>query len=391
MPAIREDVQRCGTCGEEKAQRFMAVGNLCLRCSREGMTIPSGSPLAKWRADVLQCQDCRERKTAPAFVIPGLCQRCIIAQLEAEPEELADEAGVSNVNVDIAGRSTAAVLELLEGGNLPPWRRGFEYAKPRNGITERQYQGTNYWTTLTEQMLNGWKDSRWLTENQTRKAGGRVKDGEIPTDIHFSKFQPRVTGDGKMRLYIFRTHRIYNVEQTEGVDFTMMSTFPQWGTPPSNSVEEAERIIDEMPNKPAIHRLPVMTHPARYWIVKDLIEVPQPELFDSWERYYETMFHELSHSTGHTSRLGRFGDDSAERNLHEYGLEELIAEMTAAMLCDKAGIGQETLGNAAAYIKSWRDTIKADLHIFMQASHAAQKALDYISPPDGGRPGGGNG
>ena len=384
MPAIREDVQRCGTCGEEKAQRYMAVGNLCLRCSREGMTIPSGSPLAKWRADVLQCQDCRERKTAPAFAIPGLCRRCIIAQLEAEPEELADEAGVSNVNVDIAGRSTAAVLELLDGGNLPPWRMGFEYAKPRNGVTGNQYQGTNYWTTLTEQMLNGWKDSRWLTENQTRKAGGRVKDGEIPTEIHYSRFQPRVTGDGKMRFYIFRTHRIYNVEQTDGVDFTMMSTFPQWEKSPFNPVEKAERIINAMPNKPAIHRLPVMTHPARYWIVRDLIEIPKPELFDSPERYYEIMFHELAHSTGHQSRLGRFGDDSAEGILHQYGLEELIAEMTAAMLCDKAGIGQETLENAAAYIKSWRDTIKADLHIFMQASHAAQKALDYISPPDGG-------
>ena len=391
MPAIREDVQRCGTCGEEKAQRYMAVGNLCLRCSREGMTIPSGSPLQKWRADVLQCQDCRERKTAPAFAIPGLCRRCIIAQLEAEPAELADEAGVSNVNVDIAGRLTATVLELLEGGNLPPWRMGFEYAKPRNGITGKQYQRTNYWTTLTEQMLNGWKDSRWLTEKQTRKAGGRVKDGETPTEIHYSRFQPRVTNDGKMRYYIFRTYRIYNVEQTEGVDFTMMPPFPQWGKPPSNPVEEAERIIDAMRNKPAIHRLPVMTHTARYWLVRDLIEVPEPELFDSWERYYETMFHELSHSTGHQSRLGRFGEDSTERNLHEYGLEELIAEMTAAMLCDKAGIGQETLENAAAYIKSWRDTIKADIHLFMQASHAAQKALDYISPPDDGRPGGGNG
>ena len=391
MPAIREDVQRCGTCGEEKAQRYMAVGNLCLRCSREGMTIPSSSPLAKWRADVLQCQDCRERKTAPAFAIPGLCRRCIIAQLEVEPAELADEAGVSNVNVDIAGRLTAAVMKLLDNGNLPPWRMGFEYAKPRNGITGKHYQRTNYWTTLTEQMLNGWKDSRWLTENQTRKAGGRVKDGEIPTEIHYSRFQPRVTGDGKMRYYIFRTYRIYNVEQTEGVDFTMMPTFPQWGKSDSNPVEEAERIIDEMPNKPAIHWLPVMTHPARYWIVRDLIEIPEPDLFDSRARYYEIMFHELAHSTGHQSRLGRFVDDSAEGILHQYGLEELIAEMTAAMLCDKAGIGQETLENAAAYIKSWRDTIKADIHLFMQASHAAQKALDYISPPDGGRPGGGNG
>ena len=139
-----------------------------------------------------------------------------------------------------------------------------------------------------------------------------------------------------------------------------------------------------MPNKPAIHRLPVITHPARYWIVRDLIEIPKPELFDSPERYYEIMFHELAHSTGHQSRLGRFGDDSAEEILHQYGLEELIAEMTAAMLCEKAGIGQETLENTAAYIKSWRDTIKADLHIFMQASHAAQKAFDYISPPDDG-------
>lgn len=207
MLAIRADVQRCGTCGEEKEQRYMAVGNLCLRCSREGMAIPPGSPLDKWRAEVLQCQDCRERKTAPAFAIPGLCRRCIIAQLEEEPEELddddddaVDDADVTNANVDLAGRLTAAVLKLLEGGKLPPWRMGFEYAKPRNGITGKEYHGTNHWTTLMEQRLNGWKDNRWLTEKQARKSGGRVNDGEIPTKIYYSGSRPKVTADGKVRF-----------------------------------------------------------------------------------------------------------------------------------------------------------------------------------------------
>lgn len=171
----------------------------------------------------------------------------------------------------------------------------------------------------------------------------------------------------------------------------MKKTFPNWGKTLFNPVEEAERIIGAMRNKPVIHWLTVMTHSARYWNRKDLIEIPEPDLFDSRARYYDTMFHELAHSTGHQSRLGRFEEDSTERDLHEYGREELIAEMTAAMLCEKAGIGQETLENAAAYIRSWHDTIKADRHIFMQASHAAQKALDYISPPDAGRRSRGNG
>jgi antirestriction protein ArdC len=66
-----------------------------------------------------------------------------------------------------------------------------------------------------------------------------------------------------------------------------------------------------------------------------------------------------------------FGSDS-------YPKEELIAEMTAAMLCDVAGIEQKTLENSAAYLKTWIARLRSDSRLLVSASSHAQKAADFI-------------
>jgi len=66
----------------------------------------------------------------------------------------------------------------------------------------------------------------------------------------------------------------------------------------------------------------------------DVASMPSPEWFMSGEDYYGALFHEMTHSTGHESRVGRkailkpngFGS-------HAYSQEELVAEMTSAFLC----------------------------------------------------------
>ncbi len=79
--------------------------------------------------------------------------------------------------------------------------------------------------------------------------------------------------------------------------------------------------------------------------------MPKKDSFDSEAEYYGALFHEMTHSTGHQTRLGRegitegntFGDES-------YSKEEMIAEMGAAFLCAYANIAPATLTNSAAYI-----------------------------------------
>ena len=97
------------------------------------------------------------------------------------------------------------------------------------------------------------------------------------------------------------------------------------------------------------------------------------------EAFYSTAFHELTHSTGHASRLARkdllefhrFGDAS-------YSREELVAEMGAAMLSAVAGIHQTTVPQSAAYLASWLKVLRGDSRMIVTAAAQAQKAADMI-------------
>src|SRR2546422_10156408 len=106
-----------------------------------------------------------------------------------------------------------------------------------------------------------------------------------------------------------------------------------------------------MPNRPMIEH---KCDRAYYDCFSDFIQIPRREQFESPEGYYSTLFHEMSHSTGHSSRLARpeilqpgvMGSQS-------YSREELVAEMGAAFLCGHCGIGNKTVDNSASYVASW--------------------------------------
>jgi len=112
---------------------------------------------------------------------------------------------------------------------------------------------------------------------------------------------------------------------------------------------------------------------------RDSVGMPARGLFHSSEEFYSTLFHELTHSTGHTSRVGREGIEQLNKfGSESYSREELIAEMGAAMLCGVTGIAPATLENSAAYLKTWIARLKSDSKLIVQAASAAQKAADYI-------------
>lgn len=95
------------------------------------------------------------------------------------------------------------------------------------------------------------------------------------------------------------------------------------------------------------------------------------------------LFHELTHATGHESRLNRKGVAGSEGEWSSFGStpyakEELVAEMGAAFLCGQAGIVERTLDNSAAYVKSWLARLKDDVKLVVQGAAQAQKAADFI-------------
>jgi antirestriction protein ArdC len=135
-----------------------------------------------------------------------------------------------------------------------------------------------------------------------------------------------------------------------------------------------------MPRRPEIKR---GLDRAYYSPGGDFVGMPSPEQFKSGEDYYSVLFHELTHSTGHESRLNRKGVSGADGQWSAFGSqsyskEELVAEMGAAFLCGQAGIVERTLDNSAAYIKSWLSRLKDDPRLVVQAAAQAQKAADFI-------------
>ena len=168
-----------------------------------------------------------------------------------------------------------------------------------------------------------------------------------------------------------RFYFVFNVSQCDGI-----KNIPAPVETPQTKPTKPDEIIAQMPNRPAIKHS--MTQ-AFYSPREDVIGMPDRERFDSEADYYGTIYHELTHSTGHVSRLNRptltesqgFGSDP-------YCKEELIAEMGAAFLCGQAGIAERTMENSAAYIQNWLEALQNDKKLIVQAAAQAQKAADFI-------------
>ncbi len=91
------------------------------------------------------------------------------------------------------------------------------------------------------------------------------------------------------------------------------------------------------------------------------------------EHYYSTLFHEVTHWTGHKSRLDRLSDRSREG----YAFEELIAELGAAYQCRIFGIDLEPRADHAKYLGGWLKALKDDKRFIFKAAAAAQKAIGF--------------
>lgn len=112
----------------------------------------------------------------------------------------------------------------------------------------------------------------------------------------------------------------------------------------------------------------------------DVLNMPDIKQFDNPQDYYSVLFHELTHATGHKTRLAR--PEIMELTSYgskAYGTEELTAEMGAAFLTAYCDIGiQNVTENNAAYINSWLKIIKEDKKMVFKAAAAAQKAVNHI-------------
>jgi antirestriction protein ArdC len=263
---------------------------------------------------------------------------------------------------------TELVIKELESG-VAPWHKPWRSPPPSNLISKKPYRGINVFLLA----LTGYGSEYWLTCRHAQALGGNIRKGEHGTRIVFWKFGTfrTETADGETeerKSAVLRYYTVFNLEQTEGLGALLT-------VPPAVPIESAEGIVQGMPNPPAFEQ----DVRAAYMPSRDTVTIPSRTAFETQAEYYSTLFHELTHSTGHRKRLGREGFDTPGKFGAEcYSREELIAEMGSAMLCGVAGIQQCTLANSAAYLKTWITKLKSDSKLLISAASAAQKAADYI-------------
>jgi antirestriction protein ArdC len=239
---------------------------------------------------------------------------------------------------------------------------------PHNLVSKKGYRGINVFLLA----FAPYDSPYWLTFNQCRKLGGKVKKGEKSRLVVFWKIYDKeveVNGENELqKRYILRYYNVFNTEQCEDLDLSKVEN--EVDQIEFNPIEACEEIVANMQNCPTIKT----GSNASYNRASDEVTMPKKESFESEEEYYSTLFHELAHSTQHLGRLDR--DKNKED--HAYSKEELVAEMTSAMLCGVAGIENKTIDNSAAYVRNWSKKFKDNEKMVVEAAQKAQKAADYI-------------
>ena len=269
--------------------------------------------------------------------------------------------------VNIYEQITGRICMMLEAG-AAPWHKTWDVKRgfPRNLVSGKIYRGINVWLLHS---LN-YESPLFLTYKQAVELGGNVKKGQKSCPVVFYRkfeIEDEQTGD-KKNIPMLRYYWLFNVSQCENIKDTPAPVEQVASTP--------AEIVAGMPNRPNIKGGMAA---AFYSPVADEVGMPEVARFANESDYYATLDHELSHSTGHSSRLNRqtlqakqgFGSDP-------YAREELIAELSASYLCGVAGIVDRTIDNSAAYLQGWISALKNDRKLIVTASAQAQRAADYV-------------
>lgn len=281
---------------------------------------------------------------------------------------------------DIYQEVTNRIVDFLDQG-VVPWRnpipRGTGDGWPKNLISGQKYRGINVVLLSMQAWISGFSSDYWVTFKQAKAKGGKVRKGEKGTLVTFWKmYDTKDKESGELiSIPVLKHFTAFNLEQVNGIEIPHAPTSPLPGEEFA-PVPSALAIVDGYRDKPTIEHQGLR---ALYRPSEDLVRIPRPSQFEPRDEYYSVLFHELSHSTGHSSRLNRGLDtDPKPFGSPDYSREELVAELSSAFLCAVAGISPPTVENAASYIQSWVNVLKGDKRLVVAAAGAAQKSADWI-------------
>ena len=268
---------------------------------------------------------------------------------------------------------TNRIIAELEKGNIP-WKRPWTGVRTKayNRITKKPY-------SIINQILLK-HSGEYATFKQWSELGGHIKKGEKSEIVVFWKIYQKEetneeTGEKEVRkIPVLKYYNDFHISQVEGVE-PLEVPFKE-----VEPIEEADKIITMYVNREHIDFEELPSNEAFYIPSRDRVVVPMKEQYENINEYYSTTFHELTHSTGHKSRLDRLETGAiASFGSETYSKEELVAEIGSDSLMNMLGIETpQTFKNSTAYIQGWLKALKNDNKFVVSASSKAEKAVNFI-------------
>lgn len=276
------------------------------------------------------------------------------------------------------------IISDLEN-NTAPWRNGMKQTGIAiNASTGKPYRGINMLSLTFYNPLNQ-IDNRWMTYKQAKDKGYQVKKGEKGSTVffyreydkntkkdfdrkkieHLSKDERKAYEEKYVYSFISKTS-VFNGSQIDGIPPLEQSTSIDINEFQKKLIENSEAPIEFIDIKRNF-----------YSPFFDNIGIANIDLWESSEELTSTIMHEIMHSTGHESRLGR--DLKNTFGTPDYAREELVAEMGTVLALNENGFATDpsVFDNNKAYLKSWISMLKDKPSLSIDIIKDAEKAFIY--------------
>lgn len=297
------------------------------------------------------------------------------------------------------------------------WHKGWigggsMFGLPQN-ISGRTYEGSNAFLLFLHTAEKGYKAPVYMTHGQIHKEGAIVqkgekavpvfkwgfsikdKDGKKVTEEEFNNMTDEEKKECKRRPFL-RIYPEFNIDQTNMSEVNkekydaVVSQFRKTDAPTITDGMYVNKAIDRMMEKQEwVCKIQYDKEEkgAYYSPAKDIVVLPTKaqfrihpddpeECFKDGQEYYGTALHEMAHSTGHPSRLDRL--KPAAFGSPEYAKEELVAELTSAMVGNTLGFDRRISDNNVAYLQNWTSALRKEPKFIVSVMADVNKASRII-------------
>jgi antirestriction protein ArdC len=239
------------------------------------------------------------------------------------------------------------------------------------------YRGMNvFWLWMVADMC-GYTSPYWITYNQAKSLGAQVRRHEKSTiAIFYKNYTKEVeapdTGEKSDEARrVLKAYPVFNADQVEGLPERFHPVAALDLVEPEGREAELDAFFSAIPVN-----LRHQGGEAYYEPAPDRVTMPPAHLFEGFDHYYATLAHELSHWTGHPSRLAR--DLKNRFGTAAYAAEELVAELSSAMLGAELSLPVTHLDSHASYIEHWLRLLREDDRAILTAAAKAEEASSLV-------------